>query len=71
MNELRKLLQGIFHSWVVARDDRNATKHYKYFIARCMTSPTAESIYAYEAIRLLLKGLASGKVTQFLTNVTI
>ncbi len=67
--ELNASQGALLNAWVVAGDDRQAGQFYASYQKRFVDRPTAESIYAYEAIKLLLAAIASGNVNEFLHSV--
>lgn len=67
--ELRASQGALEGAWVVAGDDRNAGEYYKKYRAEYGEDASAESVYAYDSVRLVLAGIEHGDVNAYLHTV--
>ncbi len=66
----RDAAQGALNSaWVVSGDDRSAAEYYKLATQKFRETPTAESVYTYDSIKLLLEAEKSGDINKYLHTV--
>ncbi|MBN8551038.1 MAG: ABC transporter substrate-binding protein [Deltaproteobacteria bacterium] len=56
-------------AWVASADDRHAEKYYESYRRQFGSEPTDLSMYAYDAIKLILKGTESPNLVEYLKNV--
>lgn len=68
-NEFLAAKGGLDGAWFVAGDDRQASAYYAAYQQRFSDTPTAESIYTYDLIKMILQGLETQDLNNYLHSV--
>jgi ABC-type branched-subunit amino acid transport system substrate-binding protein len=67
--ELRSSAGALEGAWFPAGDDRGAEKYYADYRKKFAESSTAEALYAYDMLHILLLGLKSGDPVNYMHTV--
>lgn len=69
LSELQASDGALENGWIVSAEDRHAERYYARYRRRFSSEPTDLSMYAYDAINLLIEGRKTADLNQFLHSV--
>lgn len=69
LSELHASDGALENAWIVSAEDRHAEQYYTRYRRRFSSEPTDLSMYAYDAIKLLIEGRKTADLNQFLHSV--